>query len=191
MSEAADKPAAASAAGGGNKMLLLLVLVFNVLLAGGIGYLVLSGRGHAAEKPKHEEGAEKGEGEKEGEAEAEEPAAEGGEAKGGKHSGTFGPLLEVGSFVANLAPATPGAQSRYAKVNISIEVANEEVKKKVETATVPVRSEALMFFTNAKPDDVVGQDKIRGLAEELQKRFNALLGKGVVKRVYFAELVVQ
>jgi flagellar FliL protein len=184
MSDAAEKPAAAPAAGG-NKMILLMVLVFNVILAGGIGYLVLSGRGHAADKPKPEAGGEKAEGEKE--PEAEEPEAE---TKGPKHAGTFGPLLDVGSFVANLA-AAGAAPSRYAKVSISIEVANEEVKKKVESALVPVKSEALMFFTNAKPEDVIGQDKIHALADELQKRFNALLGKGTVKHVYFSELVVQ
>ena len=165
-------------------MLLMLVLVVNVLLAGGIGYLVVSGRSHAAEKPK---AAEKPAAEGEKEAEAEEPAE--GEAKGAKQ-GAFGPLLDVGSFVANLASAG-SAPARYAKVNISIEVANEEIKKTVEAALVPVRSEALMYFSNAKPEDIIGQDKMKALADELKKRFNVLLGKNTVKRVFFSELVVQ
>jgi flagellar basal body-associated protein FliL len=192
MSEAAaEKPGAAPAAGG-NKKLLLMVLIFNVVIAGGLAYLVVSGRNKPAEKAKHEdaagEKAEGGEGEAEGE-EAEGEAKEG-EAKGSKHPGKFGALVDVGSFVANLA-SVGSAPARYAKVNLSIEVANEEVKKNVEIAIVPLKSEALMYFSNAKPDDVIGQDKIRAIGEELKKRFNALLGKNTVKRVFFAELVVQ
>jgi flagellar basal body-associated protein FliL len=184
MSEAAaaEKPAAPAA--GGNKKLLLMVLIFNVVIAGGLAYLVISGRNKPAEKPKHEDAAAE---KSEGEGEAEEPETE---AKGEKHAGKFGPLLDVGSFVANLA-SVGSAPARYAKVNISIEVANEEVKKTVELALIPLKSEALMFFSNAKAEDVIGQDKIRAIGDELKKRFNALLGKNTVKRVFFAELVVQ
>jgi flagellar basal body-associated protein FliL len=187
MSEAAaEKPAGVPAAGG-NKKLLLMVLIFNVVIAGGLAYLVIAGRGKPAEKPKHGDAAgEKAEAEGEA-AEGEEPEAE---AKGEKHAGKFGPLLDVGSFVANLA-SVGSAPARYAKVNISIEVANEEVKKTVELALVPLKSEALMYFSNAKAEDVIGQDKIRAIGDELKKRFNALLGKNTVKRVFFAELVVQ
>jgi flagellar basal body-associated protein FliL len=181
MSEDAEKPVAPAA--GGSKKLLMMVLGFNVLIAGGLGYLVLSGqRGHAAEgKEKHAGG----DGAHEGGAEAE------GDAKGDKKAGPkFGPLLEVGSFVANLANAGPGP-GRYAKVSLFIEATDEEAKVRLELALVPIRSEALMFLSNAKAEDVIGQDKIRVLSEELLKRVNALVGKNSVKRVYFSELVVQ
>jgi len=189
MSEAAAEKPAAAAAPGGNKKLLLMVLIFNVLIAGGLVYLVLAGRSHAAEQPKkaegHGESAEEGHEEKEGEAEEE------GESK--HATGSFGPLLEVGSFVANLAASSqnPAAPARYAKVTLYVEAKDEESKAKVEAALVPIKAEALMFLSNAKPEDVIGQDKIKILSEELQKRISALIGKKLIKRVYFSELVVQ
>jgi flagellar basal body-associated protein FliL len=184
MSEAAEKPAPTPAAGSGNKKLLLMVLIFNVMIAAGLGYLVISGRNKPVEKTKHEDGAaEKGA----GDAEPEEAEPE---AKGGKPASKFGPLLDVGTFVANLA-ATGPAPGRYAKVSLTVEATNEEAKTKVEGALVPIRAEALMYFSNAKPEDVIGQEKIHALADELVKRFNALVGKNTVKRVFFSELVVQ
>jgi flagellar protein FliL len=183
MSETAEKPAPSPAAAGGNKKLLLMVLIFNMMIAGGLGYLVISGRNKPVEKAKHEDGAS----EKDGEAEAEEPEPE---AKGGKHASKFGPLLDVGTFVANLQATGPGP-GRYAKVTLTVEATNEEAKTRIEAALVPIKSEALMYFSNAKAEDVIGQEKIHVLAEELIKRINALVGKNSVKRVYFSELVVQ
>ena len=190
MSEAAAEKPAAAPAPGGNKKLLLMVLIFNVLIAGGLVYLVLAGRSHGAEQPKKAEGhgeeaAEEGHHEKEEEEEEEEEAP--------KHGGSFGPLLEVGSFVANLAASAqnPSAPARYAKVSLFVEAKDEEAKAKVEAALVPIKAEALMFLSNAKPEDVIGPDKIKILSEELQKRIAALVGKKLIKRVYFSELVVQ
>jgi flagellar basal body-associated protein FliL len=191
MSEAAaEKPPAPAA--GGSKKLVIILIAFNVVLAGGLGYFVVAGRNHPPEKPKHaaKADAEGGEEPKEGEAaegEAEAPEAEGdGKTKKAK----FGPLVEVGSFVANLANTTTGP-GRYAKVTVHVETINEEGKTTVEAAQVPLRSEALLLFSNAKPEDLVGQDKIHALGDELLKRINKLLGKKTVRHVYFSELVVQ
>jgi flagellar basal body-associated protein FliL len=192
MSEAAAEKPAAAPAPGGSKKLLLMVLIFNVMIAGGLGYIVLSGRNQAAAPAKKaaahgEEEGEEGHADKE----AEEEEEESGDSKA--HGSKFGPLLEVGAFVANLAASaqSPTAPARYAKVALFVEVRDEEAKTKVEAALVPIKAEALMFLSNAKPEDVIGQDKIKILSEELQKRITALVGKKLIKRVYFSELVVQ
>jgi flagellar basal body-associated protein FliL len=195
--EKAEKEPAA--AGGGNKKLLIIVMVVNVLLVGGLAYVVISSRNQAAEaaaaalkqahpaKQDGEDGeAAEGEG-KDGEGEA---AAEGeGEKKDSKH-GKFGPLIEIGTFVANLS-TPPGEQGRYAKVTLHAEAVNDDAKTRIEAALVPIKSEALMMMSNAKPEDIVGADNIQKLADELVKRCNKLLGKKAVKQIYFAELVVQ
>jgi flagellar FliL protein len=184
MSEAAaaEKP---SAPAGGNKMLLLLVLVVNVLIAGGLGYVVLSGQKNAAAaKPAA------GHGEGHGEADAEEEPAEeesGGHAK--KGSSKFGPLVEIGTFVANLT--APNGASRYAKVGLHVEATSDDAKLKVEAAIVPIRNEALMYLSGLQADQAIGQEKIRLLQEELLKRVGALVGKNTIRRVYFSEFVIQ
>jgi flagellar FliL protein len=192
MSEAAAAEKAPAPPGGGNKMLLLIVLVVNVLIAGGLAYVVISNQktaaAAAAALSAKKEGGEAAEGEAaEGEA-AEAPAEEGHAAKKGA-GGKFGPLIEIGTFVANLTSAS--GQSRYAKVALHVEATNEDAKTKVEAAVVPIRSEALLFLSGLSAEQVIGQEKIRQLQEDLQKRLGELVGKNVVKHVYFSEFVVQ
>jgi flagellar basal body-associated protein FliL len=192
MSDAAaeKKDDKAAAAGGGNKKVLIIIVAVNVALAGAVGgFMFMSGKDKSAERAKgghakkaageHEGGDEEGEGE------------EGGEDDGESHAKSqFGPLLEVGSFVANLQ-SPPGQPPRYIKVNVSVEAQNEEAKMRVESALIPIKTEALMMLSNAKVEDVVGQEKIIALSEQLAKRANKLIGKKSIKRVYFSELVVQ
>jgi flagellar basal body-associated protein FliL len=195
MSEAVaeKKEEAPAARGGGNKKLLIIVLAVNVLLAGGLGYFVISSRhaadGAAAAKPAKKGHAKAAEGEgheKGGEEEAEEEPEEGKDAKHGR----FGPLLDLGSFVANLS-SVPGQPARYAKVSLSAEALNEDAKVRVEAGLVPLKSEALMLLSSLKADDLTGQEKILAVADELLKRCNKLLGEKSIKKVYFSELVVQ
>jgi len=193
--KAENAPAAAS--GGGNKKLLIIALAVNLLLAGGLGYVVLSNKSQAAGqakagKAKADEGHEDAEGE-EGEAkEGEHEAAEDEDAKKDeKHAGAkFGPLVDIGTFVANLQGA-PGQQPRYCKVGVYVEAKNEEAKASIEGAAVPIKAEALMMIANLRPEDVIGKERMTALSTELQKRANKLVGKNAVKRVFFSELVVQ
>jgi flagellar basal body-associated protein FliL len=182
----------APAAGGGNKKILIAVVAVNVLLAGGLGYVVLSNKNQPAEQAKagHKKAAEGEEGEEgEGHEGGEEAEAEEEEGEGHAKS-KFGPLVEIGSFVANLQ-TPPGQTPRYAKVSVAVEAINEEAKLRVESAIVPIKTEALMMLSNAKADDMVGQERIMALSDALMKRVNKLIGKKTIKRVYFSELVVQ
>jgi flagellar FliL protein len=178
MSEAAAAEKAPAPAGGGsNKMLLLVVLVVNVLIAGGLGYVVITNQKNnaaaAAGAAKHEDGEGEGhEGAAEGEAEGEPEAAEG-----------------HGTFVANLT--TAGGASRYAKVGLHVEATSEDAKAKIEVAVVPLRNEALLYLSGLQSDQVIGQERIKVLQDELLKRMTALVGKNVIKHVYFSEFVVQ
>lgn len=182
MSEAAaaEKPAAPS---GGNKMLLLLVLVVNVLMAGGLAYVVISGQQKAAAP------AAKAAGEGEGE-EGDAPAAGAeGENANSKKVPKFGPLIDVGTFVANLTG--PGGASRYAKVTLHVEAASDDAKPRLEAAIVPIRNEALLYLSGLGAEQAMGQEKIRTLQDELHKRIVTLVGKNTVKRLYFSEFVIQ
>ena len=187
MSEAAvaEKPAASA---GGNKMLLLLVLVVNVLIAGGLAYVVMSGQQKAAAPAKGEGHEASGEGHEGGE-EGAAAAEEGGEEGHAPKKGGFGPLVEVGTFVANLTSS--GGASRYAKVGLHVEATSEEAKVQLEGAVVPIRNEALLYLSGLNAEQAIGQEKIRALQDELLKRLQAVAGKNVVKRVYFSEFVIQ
>jgi flagellar FliL protein len=183
MSEAAAAEKPAAPAGGSNKLLLLIVLVVNVLIAGGLGFVVFTNQKNNAAAAKHqggEEGHEAAEGEAEGDA---------GEGHAKKSSGKFGPLVEIGTFVANLT--SQAGPNRYAKVALHVEATNEDTQKKLEAAVVPLKNEALLYLSGLQAEQVVGQDKIRLIQDELQKRMTAVVGKNVIKHVYFSEFVIQ
>lgn len=149
----------------GNKNLLVVVLAFNVLIAGGLAYQVVMGQmSRAAAK-----------------AQAEHKQHE-------KEADKFGPLVEVGSLVANLNGPASG---HYVKVALHIETTNEETKKKLEQALVPARAEALLYLSSIELHDKGAPDQMRAIQDEMKRRLSALLGKDVVKRVYFSEFVVQ
>lgn len=172
-------------------MLLLLVLVINVLMAGGLAYVVISGQKNAAAgaKPAGEHGEGHGEAEAASGGEEHE-AEESGDGHGPKKgSSKFGPLVEVGTFVANLT--APNGASRYAKVGLHVEATNDDAKLKVEAAIVPIRNEALMYLSGLQADQAIGQEKIKALQDELLKRLTALVGRNTIRRVYFSEFVIQ
>jgi flagellar FliL protein len=148
----------------GNKNLLMLVLAINVLIAGGLVYQTVMGQASRA-------------------------AAKGGEHKPDpKEAPTFGPLLDVGSLVANLGGPSSG---HYMKVSLHIETPNEEVQKRLEKALVPIRAEALLYLSSIESKDIGGQDQMRVISGEMKKRLGALVGKDAIKRVYFSEFVVE
>jgi flagellar protein FliL len=203
VAEKTDK--APAAAGGGNKKILIIVIAVNLLLVGGgVGFVLWNNKQQAAAAAKaaahatHKKAAEGEEGEaaeghakeEEGEEEEEEESSGGGEHGKPAKKGKFGPLMDLGSFIANLSGA-PNAPQRYAKVSLSVECLNEDAKARVESGLVPLKSEALLTLSNAKPEDLVGQEKITALGDEILKRCNKVLGKRSIKKVYFSELVVQ
>jgi flagellar FliL protein len=168
--QAAESPAASggggAGGGGSNKALIIVVLVFNVLIAAGLGYQVLMGQAKGAT----------------------------GQIKAGDEHGKaaaptkFGPLIEVGSLVANLSGPLSG---HYAKVFMHLEASDEKMKTRIEEALVPIRSEALLYLNGLDIKDASGQAQIRTMSEALKTRLNALIGTNTIRRVYFSEFVVQ
>lgn len=163
-------------------MLLVIALSFNVLIAGGLAYVVISGQ-HTSAPAKGAVPRGQGDGP---EAVAQDEEEE--EEEGAAPKGAFGPLVAVGTFVVNLGD--PSNKS-YLKVAVHVEAASEEAKAKVEAAIVPIRSETLQFLSSLAPEQAIGPTRIAALQTELHKQLAAKLGKKLVKRVYFAEFVVQ
>ena len=65
------------------------------------------------------------------------------------------------------------------------------VKLELEAALVPIRNETLLYVSGVDLKATGGQAQMQAMAEELKTRFTALVGKHVVRRVYFAQFVVQ
>ncbi|MBY0470325.1 flagellar basal body-associated FliL family protein [bacterium] len=194
--EKASAPAPASPApsggGGGNKVVLLLTLV-NVVVTAAIGGLVFV----SFKKEKNQstisdiapdEHAPK-----------EEAAAEGGHGGGGGHGGAkegakkktgdFGKIVTLDQFTVNLS--TPGsATPKYARVNISIEVPNEDSEIEVNQKMPQVRNVVIDLFNSKRPSDLASAEGRDYLKEEIRNAVNEFMVKGKIKGVFFTNFAV-
>lgn len=100
----------------------------------------------------------------------------------------FGPLVELQPLVANLNDPQAG---RYVKMTIHLETVDEEAKTAVEAAIVPIRNEALMLLSGITVEETIGAENKQKLSTQLHEKTTGIVGKDVVRRVFFSEFVVQ
>ncbi len=156
-------------AGGKSKLILILVIV-NILAVAGLGaYMALFQNGASAD--------ELDEGDEEEEEEDDDP-----------NSTEYGPLVEMQALVANLNDTSAG---RFIRVTLHLEVKNEETKLKVEELKVPIRNRLLIYFSELTVESSLGSERKEEIRADLVKAINEVLGKKMVKRVFYTEFVVQ
>lgn len=100
----------------------------------------------------------------------------------------IGPLVELTPMVVNLDEQDA---SRLLRVVFQLELENEADRAVLEQRLVPLRSDMLLHLSSLRVDDVQGRENRERLLEALRTRMVPILGEGVVRRVYFGELVVQ
>lgn len=168
----ADAPAQEAKKSGSSGKLMLILMLVNVLAVAGIGAYVLlfQNTKATADNPK-KDGEEGEEGEKKKETKPK-----------------FGPLVELMPIVANLNDPSAG---RYVKVSMQLETKDDAAKAAVEEAMVPVRDKLLIIFSGLSVNDTIGAELKNEVREHTKKQLNQLLGRELVRNVYFTEFVVQ
>ena len=101
---------------------------------------------------------------------------------------SFGPLVELNPIVANLQTVDG---TRYVKVALHLEVANDEEKVKLEELLIPVRDRALLYFSGISVEGTIGEERKTEIKAELIELVNEVVGREMVRNLYFAEFVVQ
>ena len=94
------------------------------------------------------------------------------------------------SFVVNLADKK-GMGKRYLKVTMEVEVESEENRMMVESNTPKVRDTVLLLLSSKQINEINTMEGKLDLKQALLSRMNRILGKGIIKRIYFSEFVVQ
>ena len=206
--EKTETPSApAPGGGGGSKLVLILTLVNLVVTVGMVGVLFVSFKRENSkpkvtdisahpEAEKAKEGGEGKEGAKEGAKEGGEGKGEGGEGGEGEGKGKakpkpseFGRMITLDQFTVNLT--SPGASAaRFVRVNVSLEVANEESEAEV-TAKIPqVRNAVIDLFNSKHPSDLATAEGRDALKDEIKNALNGFLTRGKVKGVFFTNFVL-
>ena len=183
-----------SSGGGGNKLVLLLTVV-NVLVTSGIvAVLVMSFQKQKSATGIHDINASAG-----SEHGADDKGGGGGEhGGGGAHGGAggkaksglvSGKMLTLEQFTVNLA--TVGTVNpKFARVNISVEVPNDDAEQEVTQKMPQVRNTIIDLFNSKKPADLASPEGRNFLKDEIKQSLNSFLKTGKVTGVFFTNFAL-
>jgi flagellar protein FliL len=143
--------------------LKLIIIAFLVLVVGGGAGYFFYGRTLIA-KYQHKEGAVK-----------EEKKVE------------VGPTLALEPFIINVS----GNTSRYVKISVAIEVANEKAIEHTKKMTPVIRDRMLTVLGSKSPETFLDTNGKNTIKKELADAVSVLFEKKVFKGVYITDIIMQ
>jgi flagellar FliL protein len=172
MSEAVAEAAVVPAKSGG-KLVPILLVVNSLLVAGGIGFMVMKnksgGAAHGAESGGH-------------------AAAASGEGGGEGGSGAAGPTVRLADFVIHLR--NPEAE-RYARLSFELELANEADKTAMTPFLPHVRDIFITYLTDRTAEELRGSEGLERMKHDLAKQLDAIAPNIHVRNIFIADFVLQ
>lgn len=171
--EAAPAPAVAAPAApsGGKPILFIALAVFNMLVVAGVGAMIYLNKKKEMAQPKIDKVIE-------GEVEAQKTESE---------TPTFiGKLIPLETFLVNLAGSRG---QKLAKINMELEVNNDEVQKEIEKIKPKIRDIIIIVLSSKTYEQVSTREGKDVLREEIKDKVNLFLTKGSINRVYFTEFI--
>jgi flagellar FliL protein len=195
-SGAAEAAPSGGGGGGGSKLVVILTLVNVLATLAMVAILMLSFQKEkkaASVEDIAAHGDEVGKEGKEGEHGGGHGApehggghGEGDKAKAGekKKSAEFGKMVTLDQFTVNMS--TPGSSSaKFVRVNVSLEVPNEESESEINHKIPQVRNVIIDLFNSKRPADLATAEGRDYLKEEIRNAINGFLVNGKVKGVFF------
>lgn len=109
-------------------------------------------------------------------------------APDGKSDAGPGILVDMENITINLADED---ESRFLRVKMKLEVANEESRLKINSFNVQIKDLIITILSSKRFDDVRTPQGKYDLKLELVYRINSLLGDEPVKNMFFSDFVAQ
>lgn len=168
--ESAPAPVAPTPSGG-KPILFIGLAVVNMLVVAAVGAMIYLNKKKEAAEPKIDHVIQ-------GESEA--LARE-------KESPEFiGKLIPLETFLVNLAGSRG---QKLAKINMELEVSNDEVQKEIEKLKPKIRDIIIITLSSKSYAEVSTKEGKDVLREEIRDQVNLFLTKGQINRVYFTEFI--
>lgn len=164
-------PVAAATPSGEKPMLFIILAVVNMLIVAGVGAMIYLNKKKEAAEPKLDHVIQ---GEHETQAK-EEAAPE-----------FIGKLIPLETFLVNLAGSRG---QKLAKINMELEVNNDEVQKEIDKLKPKIRDIIIIILSSKTYEQVSTKDGKDSLREEIRDKVNLFLTKGQINRVYFTEFI--
>jgi flagellar FliL protein len=194
---AAEAAPSGGGGGGGSKLVLILTLVNVLATLGMVAILMISfGKekkaasvediaAHSDKEGEHGAAKEGEHGGGHGEAAGHGGGhGEKGKDEGKKKGADFGKMVTLDQFTVNLS--TPGSSTaKFVRVNVSLEVPNEESEGEVTHKMPQVRNVIIDLFNSKRPADLATAEGRDYLKEEIRNAINGFLVNGKVKGVFF------
>ncbi|HOX26430.1 MAG TPA: flagellar basal body-associated FliL family protein [Candidatus Krumholzibacteria bacterium] len=150
-----------------NKVILLgAVVVLQVVLAVGLTTLVIVprlGSGHGS-------------------------VAEVGTASPGSTE-ELGVLLSLGEIIVTLQ--SEGKQARFLRITVDLELADEVASTQAAARLPILRDTVIMTLADRTAEDLNRPEGMKGLRDELMRRLDEKLPGGLLRHIYFSDLVIQ
>jgi flagellar protein FliL len=102
--------------------------------------------------------------------------------------GGIGPVFSLDSFIVNLSDQ---GGKRYLRITMGLEIADPKYAEELTKRLPQIRDSILMALPSRKVDELQTGEGKNALRAEIISKLNELLGKEIVKKIYFTEFVIQ
>jgi flagellar protein FliL len=119
-----------------------------------------------------------------------EKPKEGQAAKASEKSdhGSMGPVFPLESFIVNLSDQ---GGKRYLRITMGLELGDPKSAEELTKRLPQIRDSILMILPSRKVEELQTTEGKHSLRTEIVSNLNELLGKEIVKKIYFTEFVIQ
>lgn len=100
----------------------------------------------------------------------------------------MGPIFPLDSFIVNLSDQ---GGKRYLRITMGLELVDPKSNDEMTKRLPQIRDSILMILPSRKVDELQAIEGKNALRTEIISSLNGLLGKEVVKKIYFTEFVIQ
>jgi flagellar FliL protein len=171
--EKAAAPAApAEAKGGGKPIILYALVVLNMLVVGGVGFMVYAGKKKEAEQPTIDKVIQ-------GEHQAQQEEHH-------EEQDFIGKMIPMETFLVNLSG---NRGNKLLKVNMELEVEGEKVMEEIDKRKPQIRDIIIILLSSKTYAQLSSAEGKEFLREEIRDTVNSFLTKGKIKRVHFTEFI--
>ncbi len=97
-------------------------------------------------------------------------------------------MVELPTLLVNLADPLG---KRYLKMTASLEVLDEEAAGSISSSMARIKDSLILLLSSKTYDELSSMENKIMLKKAIVKRLNQILGRAVIKRVYFTEFIIQ
>ena len=156
---------------GGKPMLFIGLALFNMIVVIAVGLMIYMGKQKESAQPGIDDVIR-------GESEAQ--SQESSEPK------FIGSLIPLETFLVNLAGSRG---QKLVKINMELEVSNNEVQKEIEKLKPKIRDIIIIIVSGKSYQQLSTSDGKDSLRDEIRNQVNLFLTKGKVQNVFFTEFL--